>query len=261
MLVDSHCHLDFPDFAEEGVSTIIARAGAAGVAHMLTICTRIAEFEARILPLAKTYSQLDCTVGTHPHQAEEEPEQAYSLQNLVDYANLPQVVGIGETGLDYYYDNAPRDIQDKCFRKHIRAANETGLPLIIHARDADEDIIRVLKEEGAQKGVMHCFSSTAWLAEQALALGFYISFSGIVTFKKAEDLREIAKFVPVDRILVETDSPYLAPVPMRGKRNEPSFVVHTAKLVAELKDMEVGAFIAQTTENFYTLFSKARRRA
>lgn len=259
MLVDSHCHLDFPDFAEEGVETVIARAQAAGVAHMLTICTRVAEFESKILPLANNHTQVDCTVGTHPHQADEEAEKAISLQNLIDFANLPHVVGIGETGLDYHYDNAPRDIQDKCFRKHIRAANETGLPLIIHARDADEDIIRVLKEERARKGVMHCFSSTAWLAEQALELGFYISLSGIITFKKAEDLREIARAVPVERILVETDSPYLAPVPLRGKRNEPAFVVHTAKLVAELKNMDEASFTQQTTENFYTLFSKARK--
>lgn len=256
MLVDSHCHLDFPDFEKEGVDAVVARAGAAGIGNMLTICVRIAEFE-RVHAIARRFDNIHCTVGTHPHQAEEEPERAVSLERLIELARLPRVVGIGETGLDYYYDHSPRDIQQASFRKHIRASLETGLPLIIHARDADEDIVRVLKEEGAKNGVMHCFSSGPQLAEAALELGFYISFSGIVTFKKADELRAIVRTVPLERILVETDSPYLAPIPHRGRTNEPAFVVHTAQTVAELKGIDLKALAAATTDNFFRLFQKA----
>lgn len=257
MLVDSHCHLDFPDFEKEGIEALIARAKAVGVGQMLTICVRIAEFE-RVYAIASRFDNIHCTVGTHPHQAQEAPEQAVTLDALIELTKHPKVAGIGETGLDYYYDQSPRDIQQESFRKHIRASLKTGLPLIIHARDADEDIIRILKEEGAKSGVMHCFSSGSWLAEEALKLGFYISFSGIVTFKKADDLRAIVKTVPLERILVETDSPYLAPIPYRGRTNEPSFVVHTAQTVAGLKDISPEKLAQATTENFFQLFKKAR---
>ncbi len=258
MLIDSHCHLDFPDFAKEGVEAVVARAKAAGVGRMLTICVRIAEFE-QVHAIARKFDNIHCTVGTHPHQAEEAPEQAVSLEKLIEYTKLPKVVGIGETGLDYFYDHSPRDVQQKSFAKHIHAALETGLPLIIHARDADDDIIRLLKTEGKGKvrGVMHCFSSGQKLADAALDLGFYISLSGIVTFKKADELRAVVKSVPLNRILVETDSPYLAPIPYRGKTNEPSFVVHTAAAVAELKGVSADELAKVTTENYFSLFTKA----
>lgn len=257
MLIDSHCHLDFPDFEREGVDVVIARAMAAGVGKMLTICVRIAEFD-RVHAIAEKFDNIHCTVGTHPHQAEEDPEKAVTLDDLVALTNKPKVAGIGETGLDYYYDHAPRGMQQESFRKHIRASLETGLPLIIHARDADEDIVRILKEENAKNGVMHCFSSGPRLAEEALNLGFYISFSGIVTFKKADDLRAIVRTVPLDRILVETDSPYLAPIPHRGKTNEPSYVVHTARAVAELKEISPQKLAEVTTDNFFRLFERVR---
>lgn len=260
MLVDSHCHLDFPDFAEEGVDTVVDRAKAAGVGHMVTICTRVAEFP-KVLTIAERFEEVDCTVGTHPHHADEAAEREITTEKLVELAQNENVVGIGETGLDYFYDNSPREVQQDGFRRHIRACIETDLPLIVHSRDADDDMIAILREEsqGKLRGVMHCFSSTRKLAEAAVDLGFYISLSGIVTFKKAEDLRDIAKDVPLDRILVETDSPYLAPVPNRGKTNEPSFVVHTAKTVAELKGVDEAELAKVTTDNFYTLFNRARR--
>ena len=257
MLIDSHCHLDFPDFEKEGVEAVVARAVSAGVGQMLTICVRVAEFE-RVHAIAQRFQNVHCTVGTHPHQAEEEPEIAVSLDGLIEMAGRPKVAGIGETGLDYYYDHSPREVQQASFRKHIRASLETGLPLIVHARDADQDIIRILKEEGARTGVMHCFSSGPWLAEEALRLGFYISFSGIVTFKKADELRAIVGTVPLDRILVETDSPYLAPIPRRGQTNEPAFVVHTARTVASLKGCDEVELARITTKNFHELFSRAR---
>lgn len=261
MLIDSHCHLDYPDFAEEGVDKVVMRALGAGVLHMVTICTRIAEFD-KVKAVAEKFDEVDCTVGTHPHHADEEFEKTITVEKLVELSRHKKIVGLGETGLDYYYKHAPADSQHERFRVHIQASLETGLPLIIHTRDADDDTIRILREEAKGKqirAVLHCFSSTRKLAEEALAMGLYISFSGITTFKNAQDLRDIAKDVPMDKILVETDSPYLAPVPMRGKRNEPSFVVHTARLVAELKGVSDAKIAAATTENFYRLFDRARK--
>jgi len=258
VLVDSHCHLDFDDFNKDRVETI-QRARTAGVATMVTICTRVTRFE-QIRAIAESDRDIWCSVGIHPHQAEEEP--LVSVEDLVTRAAHPKVIGIGETGLDYYYDNSPRDLQQSSFRIHIAAARETGLPLIVHTRDADDDMGDILEDEmekGAFQGVLHCFSSGRRLAERALEIGFYISFSGIVTFKNAEDLRDIARDVPVDRILVETDSPFLAPVPNRGKRNEPAFVVDTAAKVAEVKNLDNDLLSITSTENFFHLFNKASR--
>ncbi len=260
MLVDSHCHLDFDVFDEDRQETI-QRARDAGVATMVTICTHVTRFN-RIRAIAAADANIWCTVGIHPHQAEEEP--VVSVEDLVSRAAHPEVVGIGETGLDYYYDNSPRDLQQTSFRTHVAAARETGLPLIVHTRDADGDMADILEDEmgkGAFPGVLHCFSSGRRLAERALDIGFYISLSGIVTFKNAQDLRDIAQDVPVDRILVETDSPFLAPIPNRGKRNEPSFVVDTAAKVAELKGLDNDALSMASTENFFRLFNKAARPA
>lgn len=260
VLVDSHCHLDFDDFNEDRAETI-QRARDAGVATMVTICTRVSRFE-EIRAIAESDSDIWCSVGIHPHQAEEEP--VVSVEDLVTRAAHPKVIGIGETGLDYYYDNSPRELQQSSFRTHIAAARETGLPLIVHTRDADDDMADILEDEmgkGAFPGVLHCFSSGRLLAERALDIGFYISLSGIVTFKNAQDLRDIAQDVPVDRILVETDSPFLAPIPNRGKRNEPSFVVDTAAKVAEIKDLDNEVLSKASTENFFRLFNKASRPA
>lgn len=258
MLVDSHCHLDFDVFDEDRSETI-QRARDAGVAAMVTICTRVTKFE-EICAIAETDDNIWCSVGIHPHQAEEEP--VVTVEDLVSRAAHPKVIAIGETGLDYYYDNSPRELQETSFRTHIAASRETGLPLIVHTRDADEDMAEILEDEmekGAFPGVLHCFSSGRRLAERALDIGFYISLSGIVTFKNAQDLRDIVKDVPVDRILVETDAPFLAPIPNRGKRNEPAFVADTAARVAELKAMDNQALSAASTENFFRLFSKAKR--
>ena len=260
MLVDSHCHLDFDVFDEDRQETI-QRARNAGVATMVTICTRVTRFD-EIRAIAESDENIWCSVGIHPHQAEEEP--VISVDDLVSRATHPKVIGIGETGLDYYYDNSPRELQETSFRTHIAASRETGLPLIVHTRDADDDMADILEDEmgkGAFPGVLHCFSSGRQLAERALDIGFYISLSGIVTFKNAQDLRNIAKDVPVDRILVETDSPFLAPIPNRGKRNEPSFVVDTAAKVAELQDVDKDALSIASTENFFRLFNKATRPA
>lgn len=260
MLVDSHCHLDFDVFDEDRQETI-QRARNAGVATMVTICTRVTRFD-EIRAIAESDENIWCSVGIHPHQAEEEP--VISVDDLVSRAAHPKVIGIGETGLDYYYDNSPRELQETSFRTHIAASRETGLPLIVHTRDADDDMADILEDEmgkGAFPGVLHCFSSGRQLAERALDIGFYISLSGIVTFKNAQDLRNIAKDVPVDRILVETDSPFLAPIPNRGKRNEPSFVVDTAAKVAELQDVDKDALSIASTENFFRLFNKATRPA
>ena len=260
MLVDSHCHLDFDVFDDDRQETI-QRAREAGVATMVTICTHVTRFD-RIRAIAESDADIWCTVGIHPHQAEEEPP--VSVGDLVSRAKHPKVVGIGETGLDYYYDNSPRELQKTSFRTHIAAARETGLPLIVHTRDADDDMADILEDEmgkGVFPGVLHCFSSGRRLAERALDIGFYISLSGIVTFKNAEDLRDIAKDVPTDRILVETDSPFLAPIPNRGKRNEPSFVVDTAAKVAELMGMKKDELSISSTDNFFRLFNKATRPA
>lgn len=256
MLIDSHCHLDFPDFAAE-LDAVVARAHAAGIDGMLTIGTKLSEAE-KVIRIAERFPNVWASVGVHPHEAAAEPGE--DSARLIDLSRHPKVVGIGETGLDYYYEHSPRERQELCFRSHIAAARETGLPLIVHTRDADADTERVLSEEmerGRFTGLIHCFSSGQELAVAALNLGLYISFSGIVTFKSAASLKETAKTVPLDRILVETDAPYLAPIPMRGKRNEPAFVSHTAAAVAELQGVSTAALSRASTDNFFRLFSKA----
>ncbi len=257
MLVDSHCHLDFPDFAAER-DAVVARARSAGVGTMLTISTRLDQF-LEVRAIAATYPDIWCSVGTHPHEAAD--HETTTSDELIRLASHPRVVGIGETGLDYHYDHSPRDIQERVFRAHIAASKTTGLPLIIHAREADDDIARILRDEAPPPGVLHCFSSGRGLAEAALDLGFLISISGIVTFRNADDLRAIVRDVPLDRLLVETDAPYLAPVPYRGKRNEPAFVAATAAAVAALKGVEPGELAEATTANFFRLFAKATRPA
>lgn len=254
-LVDSHCHLDY--LAKDGdLEEVVARAGRAGVDTLVTICTKLSEFET-IRSIAHRFETVFCSVGVHPHEAEKEGQG--TPDKLIELAADPKVVGIGETGLDFYYEHSPRREQEESFRSHIAAARETGLPLIVHSRDAEEDTIRILREEhaaGAFPGVIHCFTAGPSLSEAALDLDLYISVAGIVTFKKAEELRETLRAVPLDRLLVETDSPYLAPVPNRGKRNEPAFVVHTAEKLAELKGVGAEEMARVTTENFRSLFSK-----
>ena len=255
MLIDSHCHLDFPDFDSE-MDRIIERAKTAGVYRMITISTRVTRFPT-LAALAERYENVFCTVGTHPHQAEEEPD--ISAGELVRLSLHPKCVGIGEAGLDYHYDKAPRDIAKQVFRTHIAAARESGLPLVIHSRDADQDMAEILQEEmgrGAFKAVLHCFTSSRMLAQIGLDLGFAISFSGVLTFKNSTELRDIAKDVPLDRLLVETDAPFLAPVPHRGKRNEPSFVVETARVLADIKGMDLPNLAELTTANVQRLFGK-----
>jgi TatD DNase family protein len=256
MLIDSHCHLDFPDFDDER-DAVVARAHSSGVGAMVTICTKVSEFE-KVRSISEDYPNVYCSVGVHPHEADEEGD--IDVAGLITLAQHPKVVGIGETGLDYYYDHSGRAKQIKSLKTHIAASQETGLPLIVHTRDADEDMAQILTEEMSRKqfsGVLHCFSSSAALAETAISLGMFLSFSGILTFKNAGDLREIAGRVPIDRVLVETDAPYLAPTPNRGKRNEPSFVVHTANVLAEAMGRKIQDIEAQTTMNFFRLFSKA----
>ncbi len=257
MLVDSHCHLDFDDFGDD-IDDVVARAKANGVGAMVTICTHLSKFEG-VRGVAEKYDNIWCSVGVHPHEAGSEGQKA--ADTLVSLADHPKVVGIGETGLDYYYEHSPRDAQRQSFRAHIAAARETGLPLIVHSRDADDEMAEILHEEyatGPFSGVMHCFSSGPALAEAALEIGLYISFSGILTFNKAEEVRTIAKNVPPDRLLVETDAPFLAPVPNRGKRNEPSFVVHTAAQLAKVRDLSSAELAQLTTDNFYRLFNRAQ---
>ena len=255
MLVDSHCHLDFPDFADER-DAVVARAAAAGVGMMVTISTRVRRFD-EIRAIAEAYDNVWCSVGTHPHNAGEETE--ITTDDLVRLSSHAKVVAIGEAGLDYFYDKAPRDAQAQGLRRHIAAARQTGLPLVIHSRDADDDMAAILTEEtgkGAFPFVLHCFSSGAALAETGVKLGGYVSFSGILTFRKSTELREIAAKIPRDRLLVETDSPYLAPMPHRGHRNEPAYVAHTAAVLAETLGLPADALARQTTENFLRLFSK-----
>jgi TatD DNase family protein len=258
MLVDSHCHLDFPDFAGQ-VPEILARARENGVGACVSIGTQLSQFDG-VLAVAKQYDNVWCSVGIHPHEAEK--ERLTDATPLLERARDPKVVGLGETGLDYFYEHSPRAEQAENFRWHIAAARETGLPLIVHTRDADDDTIDILRDEmqkGAFTGLIHCFTGTRRLAEAALDLGFYISASGIATFKKSEELRTVLRDVPLDRLLVETDAPYLAPVPMRGKRNEPAFVVHTAAAMAELKGVSPEELARATTDNFFRLFTKAAR--
>ena len=259
MLVDSHCHLDYlPAGAER--DAVIERARRAGIGAMLTISTKITEFPA-VRAIAETTPDIWCSVGIHPHEAAAEPETG--ADTLAELARHPKVIGIGETGLDFYYEHSPRDRQAASFRAHAAAARATGLPLIVHTRDADPETAGILREEagkGALTGVIHCFSTGRELAEQALEFGFYISVSGIVTFKNAEGLRAIVRDLPLDRILVETDAPYLAPVPMRGKPNEPGYMVHTAAQVAALKGISATDLALATTANFFRLFTKAQPR-
>ena len=256
MLVDSHCHLDFPDFGDD-LDAVLARAAQAGVGTMQTICTRVTQFDA-VRALAEAHAPVWCSVGIHPHHVAEEP--AVTATHLVRMAEHPKVIGIGETGLDFHYDNSPRPQQEASFRRHIAASRETGLPLIVHTRSADADTCRILREEagkGAFPGVIHCFSAGPAVAETALDIGLSISFSGILTFKNAEAVRAVARAVPVDRLLVETDAPYLAPVPHRGARNEPAHVRHTAARLAELKGLAAPELADATTANFFRLFSKS----
>ena len=256
MLVDTHCHLDFPDF-EEDLDDVIARAEAAGVSEMVTICTHVTKFD-RVRAIAERYPNVYCTVGIHPHNADGEP--ATRAARLMELADDPKVIGFGETGLDYFYDHSDRETQKAAFVEHLIAAREAQLPVVVHTRDAEEDTLDLLREEhavGPFPGVIHCFSASRGFAEAAVELGLYISFSGILTFKKAQAIREVAEALPLDRLLVETDSPYLAPVPKRGKRNEPAFTAHTAALLAEVKGVSFEELAETTTTNFRTLFSKA----
>jgi TatD DNase family protein len=258
MLVDSHCHLDFPDFDADR-DALVERARAAGVATIVTISTRVRQF-ARLKAIIERYENVYASIGTHPMNAGEEPD--VTTEELVEIAQHPKVVAIGEAGLDYHYDTSPREAQRTSFIRHIAAARITGLPLVIHARDADKDIGDILEAEtgkGAFPAILHCYASGAELAARGLALGCHVSFSGIVTFKNAKDLQAIAAGVPMDRLLVETDAPYLAPVPYRGKRNEPAYVVETNKFLAGLQGVSADVMAARTTENFFNLFKKVPR--
>jgi TatD DNase family protein len=258
MLIDSHCHLDFPELAAD-LDAVLARARAVGVGLIVTISTRVRQFGA-LKSIVEAHDNVFCSVGTHPHNAAEEPD--ITVEELVEIARHAKVVAIGEAGLDYHYDYSPRDVQKKSFRTHIAAARESKLPLVIHAREADVDIVRILEEEtkkGAFPFVLHCFTSGAELAHAGVDLGGYISFSGVITFKNADYLRDIALAVPYDRLLVETDAPYLAPVPMRGKSNEPAFVAHTAARLAALRGVSEADMAHSTSENFFRLFKKVPR--
>jgi TatD DNase family protein len=260
MLVDSHCHLDFPDFASE-LDDVVARARTAGIARLVTISTRVRRF-AGVLAIAERFAEVYCSLGTHPHYAHEELD--ITAADLVAHTRHPKVVALGEAGLDYHYDRSPRDAQERGFRTHIAAARQTGLPLVIHSREADDDTARILEEEtgqGAFPAVLHCFTGGADLARRAIALGLSISFTGILTFKNSTALRAIAAELPADRILVETDAPYLAPLPFRGKRNEPAYVVETAKVLAETRGVSFDDIAHQTSENFFRLFGKVPRPA
>jgi TatD DNase family protein len=258
MLIDSHCHLDFPDFAAE-LDAVVARARAAGIERMVTISTRVAR-HAEVLAIAERFPDVYCSVGTHPHYAHEELH--VTAGDLVARTRHPRIVALGEAGLDYHYDNSPRDAQERGFRTHIAAARQSGLPLVIHSREADEDTARILEEEtgkGAFPAVLHCFTGGPDLARRAIALGHFISFTGILTFKNSTELRAIAAELPGDRILVETDAPYLAPGRFRGKRNEPAYVVETAKVLAETRGVTFEDIARATSENFFRLFAKVPR--
>jgi TatD DNase family protein len=256
-IVDSHCHLDFPDFDAER-DGVVARAVAAGVTRMVTICTRL-RLEPQVRAIAEKYSEVYYAAGTHPMSAADEP--LATVDELITLSAHPKFVGIGETGLDYHYTAESAEIQRQSLRVHVAAARETKLPLIIHARAADDDMIRILREEhakGAYTCVMHCFSSSAELGQAALDLGFYLSMSGIAAFPKSQELRDIFAGAPIDRVLVETDSPYLAPPPFRGRRNEPAYTAHTAKVGAEVFGLSYEDFAKQTSDNFDRLFWKAK---
>ena len=256
IIVDSHCHLDFPDFEGE-IPDLVARANDAGVKRMVTICTKLKN-EPSVRKIAEEHEAVYYAAGTHPMSAASEP--LASVDQLIEISQHPKMVGIGETGLDYHYTAESAEIQKTSLKIHIEAALETDLPLIIHSRAADEDMAAILKDEfkkGQYKCVMHCFSSSVELAKLSLELGFYLSMSGIITFKKSEELRSIFKLAPIDQVLVETDSPYLSPVPFRGKRNEPSYTAHTAEVGATIYGVDYITFANQTTKNFNRLFSKA----
>ena len=258
MLVDSHCHLDFPDFAAE-LDAVVARARAAGIGRLVTICTRVRKF-AQVLAVAEKFPEIFCSVGTHPHNAHEELD--IDSKALIALTKNPKVVAIGEAGLDYHYDKSPRDAQAQGLRQHIAAARETGLPLVIHSRECDADMAKILEDEtgkGAFPAVLHCFTGGRDLAFKAIELGHYVSFTGILTFKNSQALRDIAAALPADRILVETDAPYLAPLPYRGKRNEPAYVAETAKVLAATRGVSAEEIARLTTENFFRLFSKVPR--
>lgn len=256
-LTDSHCHLDY--FTGDEAPEVVARATAAGVGRMVTIGVRMVQAEA-VKALAERFPEVWGTVGVHPHNAGEGP--APEVADLVALADHPKIVGIGESGLDYFYDKAPRAMQAESFRRHIRAAREAGVPLVIHARDADDDIATILEQErdggGAFDHLLHCFSSGRRLAERVVEAGGYVSFSGILTFPRSEEIRAIARDLPEDRVLVETDAPYLAPVPVRGKRNEPGFLAHTAAALAKVRGWEVARTVEVTDRNFRRLFRKVR---
>ncbi len=255
MLIDSHCHLDF-DALSTDLDGVLARAAAAGVVGMVTISTWVEKFGA-IAAIAEAHDDIWCSVGTHPHNADQELH--IQTEDLVRLSAHPKCVAIGEAGLDYFYDNAPREAQATGLRRHIAAARITGLPLVIHARAADDDMIAILESEAEQGPfpfVLHCFTAGAELAKRGLALGGYVSFSGIITFKNAEEIRAVARSIPADRYLVETDAPYLAPIPHRGESNEPSFVRHTAERLAEVRGISLERLAAETTANFGRLFSK-----
>jgi len=254
MLVDSHCHLNFPEFKQD-LDLVIKNANDQGIKYMLTVNTRLSE-SLDIQRIAEANSNIFCSVGVHPHDSKDYNDSSL-IEKLKNHAKHPKVVALGETGLDYYYNNSDEKAQIDCFNMHLDAGIEIGLPVIIHTRDADTDTISCLDERPNAKGVFHCFSGSTEFAKQGLDRGLYISFSGIITFKKAEELREAVKFVPLDRILVETDSPFLAPIPHRGRRNEPAFTLFVAKLVAELKDISLEEVAEATTKNFFTLFDKA----
>lgn len=256
MLVDHHCHLDFPEFQQD-LDGVVARAGAAGVGLLVTISTRMRRFD-QVLGVAERYPNVFCSVGTHPHNAHEELDIPPS--EIVRLSQHPKVVAIGEAGLDYHYKNSTPEAQAEGFRNHIAAARETGLPLEIHTRDADEDTIAILEDEykkGPFPALLHCFTGGRDLAMRAIDIGLYVSFSGVITFKKTEDLQKTAKDLPLDRILVETDAPFLAPNPYRGKTNEPSYVAHTAAKLAEIRGLSNEDLARATTKNFYRLFKKA----
>ncbi len=259
--VDSHCHLTYGTLAREP-EAVVQRAREVGVGGMLTISTKLETF-ADVLAMAERFEDVWASVGTHPHHAEAEKEMV-SADKLKELAARPRVIAIGEAGLDYFYDRSPREVQQQVFREHIAAARQTGLPLVIHSRDAEEDTARMLEEETA-KGVfpfvMHCFSSAPWLAEKALELGGYVSFSGIVTFRKGEAVREAAKLTPLDRMLVETDAPFLAPEPYRGRICEPAHTAVTLRYLADLKGVSPQELARITSANFFRLFTKAKRPA
>jgi TatD DNase family protein len=257
MLVDSHCHLNFPDFNNQ-IADVVERAYAMDVKYMQTICTRLQEFP-QILDIANSYENIWCSVGTHPNNVAE--EELTTSDEIIKLSENKKVIGIGETGLDYYYEHSPREKQALSFIQHIKASQETGLPVIVHTRDADDATIEILRQQYAKKpftGLIHCFSTSSKLAYVAIELGMYISISGIVTFKKATELQNIVKDLPLEKLLVETDAPYLAPMPHRGKTNEPAFTRHTAEFIANLKNLPYEEVAKITTQNFFDLFNKAK---